>query len=103
MTAAMARTTTKPHPVATQLLLLIDEVSEMFPERRKVIEAVVLAILAKQHFFALGPPGTGKSLLFRTLFSAFTTARYFEALLSKSRPSEAILGPPSLRRLREED
>lgn len=91
------------HPVAARLNLLIEELSEMFPERRKVIEAAVLAILAKQHFFALGPPGVAKSTLFRCLFSAVPDAPYFETLLSKNRPPEAVLGPISLKRLRDDD
>jgi MoxR-like ATPase len=91
------------HPVATKLNALIEELADMFPERRKVIEAIILAILAKQHFFALGPPGTGKSALTRAVFAAFTGATYFETLCSKNRPGEALLGPISLKRMREED
>jgi len=101
--ARFNRKETQMHPVAKRLNLLIEELSEMFPERRKVIEAVIIAILAKQHFFALGPPGTGKTALFTNIFKAIVGARHFEALLSKNLPSEAILGPYSLKQMREND
>lgn len=90
------------HPVAVAFGQILDEVSSKFFERRNVIEGVLLAILSKEHAFILGPPGTGKSALCREVFSRITGATYFEALLSKSRPAEAILGPVDIPRLRDD-
>lgn len=95
-------TTITLHPVAKTLRLLIDEVAEMFPERRRTIEAIFLAILSREHAYLLGQPGTGKSLLLRTIMGAIKGAGLFEALLSKTRPGEAILGPYNIPRLRDE-
>lgn len=93
---------TTAHPVAVKLNTILDEVSQVFLERRGIVEAVLLSILAKQHTFILGPPGTGKSALCREIFARFPGANYFEALLSKSRPAEAILGPYDIPRLRDD-
>lgn len=93
----MATTTnTTFHPVAVQLRAATDELSAMFLERRRVIQAAVLALLAKEHMFILGPPGTSKTTLCRAICGIFHDAAYFEAALSKTRPAEAVLGPYDL-------
>lgn len=84
------------HPVAASLRSILDEVSSTYLERRAVIEAVLMAVLAKQHAFILGPPGTGKSEMTRDIISRFIDAEYFESLLSKTRPDAAVLGPYDL-------
>lgn len=91
--AKPASTTSTHHPVAVALQAILDEVSGRFLERRAVVEAVLMAILAKEHFFILGPVGTGKSDMVREIFARFTGATYFEQLLSKNRPDAAVLGP----------
>jgi MoxR-like ATPase len=81
-------------PTTAQTLRKIStEVSERFLERRGVIDALILTILAKENAFILGPPGTGKSMLVRELITRFLGADLFEALLSKTRPDQAVLGP----------
>jgi MoxR-like ATPase len=91
------------HPVALSLNNILDELSAIYLERRAVIEAVIMAILAKEHAYILGPPGTGKSDLVRKLVERFTGAAYFETLLSKQRPDAAVLGPYSIKELRDND
>lgn len=90
------------HPVALRLNALIDEVAGMFPERRAALHAMACATLAREHFFMLGSPGTGKSALARTFFGAIDGARYFEQILSKNRPGEAILGPYDFKKMTED-
>lgn len=89
------------HPVAASLRNIHAEASAIYLERSEVIEALILAILAGEHAFILGPPGTGKSMMCRAVFDAITDAKYFEALLSKTRPAEAILGPYDIPELRD--
>lgn len=84
------------HPVAASLRQILDEVSAEFLERRAVIEAVLMTVLAKEHCFILGPPGTGKSALVRNIVERIDNATYFEAILSKTRPDAAVLGPYDL-------
>lgn len=92
----MTAPTPQYHPVAQALRSILDEVSSMYLERRAVIEAVIMAILAKQHAFILGPPGTGKSEMTREIIGRIVDAQYFEQLLSKTRPDAAVLGPYDL-------
>lgn len=89
------------HAVAQTLNTIADELNAAYFERRDVIEALVLAVLAKQHAFILGPPGTGKSELARDLLHRFTGSEFFEQLLSKTRPDQAVLGPYNLPLLRD--
>lgn len=98
--------TTTLHPVAAKLHLVRDELSVNFLERRSVIEMLILTLLSKEHGFLLGPPGTGKSAMIRALVDRITFdpaigTYYFEALLSRTRPDAAILGPYNLPELRD--
>ena len=88
------------HPVAKALGLIRTEVNARFMERDEALLAFLLAILAKEHVFVLGPPGTGKSALAREIFSRFDGATYFEQLLSKTRPDQAVLGPIDVPKFR---
>ena len=87
--------------IAKTLAVIGEEVNARFFERRPVVEALTLAVLAKEHVFILGPPGTGKSQLTREFLGRITGATYFEQLLSKTRPDQAILGPYDLPALRD--
>jgi MoxR-like ATPase len=90
-----------PDQVRTGLHTVQSELSAEFFERGTVIEGLILAMLAKEHAFILGPPGTAKSALTRAFFARFPGAEYFEAILSKTRPAEAILGPYDIPQLRD--
>lgn len=92
---------TNPHPVATGLGTIREELADFFKERRTCIDGMILATLSKEHGFILGPPGTGKSMLCRAFFARFPGAEYFEAVLSKTRPAEAVLGPYDIPQLRD--
>ncbi len=82
--------------VAAALRQIRNDLSGRFIQRQGAIQAMLLAVLSKQHCFILGPPGTGKSDLVRALVERITGAEYFEALLSKTRPDAAVLGPYDL-------
>jgi len=55
-------TATAPAPtrvdVAASFRSIVSELGGEFLERREIIEALVVTMLAKQHGFMLGPPGT---------------------------------------------
>lgn len=80
---------------------IIDEMNDTHYERQDAIQAAVLAVLSGNHLFLLGEPGTTKSFLCRDLASRLTGANYFETLLSRTRPAEAVLGPLDLPLLRD--
>lgn len=92
----------KSKPVThTQINQIMDELSYNHLERKDAIHCLVLALLTGEHAFLLGPPGTSKSLLCRDLADRIVGASYFEALLSRTRPVEAVLGPLDLPLLRD--
>lgn len=87
---------TSPTPRPFQQLR--EELSAAFPERREVIDGALCAVLAGEHVFLLGPPGTAKSALVRAVARAFD-APYFERLLTKFSTPEELFGPISLKAL----
>jgi len=79
---------------------LIQECSQGLVDRRNLVEAIILAAVAKEHVLIVGPPGTAKSEAARRVARALGGS-YFEYLLGKfSEPSE-IFGPADLRKLKE--
>ena len=70
-----------------------------FVERDRVVDGLLIALLARQHVLLLGPPGTAKSLLARTLCASLEGARFFEWLLTKFSTPEELFGPVSLQAL----
>lgn len=89
------------HPIAAAVAKIKHELNGQFYERAEVIDAIWLAILAKEHCFILGSPGTGKSFLVRQCFDRIRLMNFFEVILSKTRPAEAVLGPMDIPELRD--
>lgn len=84
-----------------ELLQIRNELRTKYLERQDAIDSALFAMITGSHCFSLGQPGTAKSELYRDLASRFTGANYFEGLLSRTRPAEAILGPLDLPKLRD--
>jgi MoxR-like ATPase len=80
---------------------LRSDLSNIFPERREVIDGALCAILTREHVLLLGPPGTAKSALVRAIARAFGGS-YFETLLTKFTTPEEIFGPISLKALEQD-
>ncbi|ACL64465.1 ATPase associated with various cellular activities AAA_5 [Anaeromyxobacter dehalogenans 2CP-1] len=80
---------------------LRQELNARFPERREVIDGALCAVLAGEHVLLLGPPGTAKSALVRSIARAFG-GRYFERLLTKFSTPEELFGPVSLKALEQD-
>lgn len=77
------------------------ELVSAFPERQSVIDGALCAILAGEHVLLLGPPGTGKSALVRSIAQAFG-GQYFERLLTRFSTPEELFGPVSLSALEQD-
>ncbi len=73
---------------------------QRFVGRDEVIDLIALAVVAGEHLFLHGPPGTAKSALIRQ-FAQSVQGRYFEYMLTRFTEPNEIFGPIDLLRLRE--
>ncbi|HEY3514591.1 MAG TPA: AAA family ATPase [Kribbella sp.] len=78
---------------SVRLRTAVEELSEQFYERSAVVRALAVAMLAGQHSFVLGPPGTAKSELVRALTARVTGAQKWEIVLSKFTAPTRMFGP----------
>ena len=66
-------------------------------ERESEIEAILTAIIARQHILLIGPAGTGKSALSAELKNIVTGSNYFQWLLTRFSTPEELFGVVSLK------
>jgi MoxR-like ATPase len=79
---------------------VIDPMKQRFVGRDEVVDLIALAIVAGEHLFLFGPPGTAKSALIRQFASA-VRGRYFEYMLTRFSEPNEIFGPIDLVKLRD--
>lgn len=79
---------------------VLDPLKRSFVGRDEVVDLIALAVVAGEHLFLYGPPGTAKSALIRQFASA-VHGRYFEYLLTRFSEPNELFGPIDLVRLRE--
>jgi MoxR-like ATPase len=73
-----------------------------FLERSDEIICALLALCAGEHVLFLGPPGTAKSQLARTVCEA-VDGSFFYYLMTRFTTPEEVFGPLSLKALQEDD
>src|SRR5713101_1831191 len=79
---------------------VIDPLKARFVARDEVVDLIALAVVAGEHLFLHGPPGTAKSALIRQ-FAQSVKGRYFEYMLTRFTEPNEVFGPIDLVRLRE--
>jgi MoxR-like ATPase len=79
---------------------VVDVLKRRFVGRDEVVDLIALAVVAGEHLFLHGPPGTAKSALIHQ-FAALVQGRYFEYLLTRFSEPNEVFGPIDLVRLRE--
>ncbi len=79
---------------------VVEPLKSRFVGRDEVVELIALAVVAGEHLFLHGPPGTAKSALIRQ-FAEATRGQYFEYLLTRFSEPNELFGPIDLARLRE--
>jgi MoxR-like ATPase len=90
---------TQPLTLQPKFLALEDTLNTYMVERRNEIRAAVTALVSRSHFFQLGPPGVGKSLLVDLLLDHISGARGFRILMTKFTTDGEIWGPYSIKGL----
>lgn len=88
-----------PHVIFRSFL---DEVNNVFIDRRAEIEVIGTALVAEENCVLVGPPGTAKSLLAETFAKAMKD-KYFEYLISRYTTPDELLGHFSLKQLKDND
>ena len=96
-------TSTVSEELASRLRLIVRTLDASFLERASHTRGALLALLAGHHVLLLGPPGTAKSLMARSMCACFADARYFEYLLSRFTHPDELFGPVSIPGLKSED
>jgi MoxR-like ATPase len=79
---------------------VIDVLKKQFVERDEVVDLIALALVAGEHLFLYGPPGTAKSALIRQ-FASGVRGQYFEYMLTRFTEPNELFGPIDLVKLRE--
>lgn len=82
------------------LLALRLALADTLIERGDEADAILTALIAREHVLFVGPPGTAKSHAARSVAAGITGCRYVERLLAPTTPPEALWGPISLAALR---
>ncbi|WP_052455625.1 AAA family ATPase [Bhargavaea cecembensis] len=83
----------------TKLDDIISALNARFYEREEEIEAILTAVLARQHLLMIGPSGTAKSALVVELSKMISGTEYFQWLLTRFSTPEELFGPLSLKDL----
>jgi MoxR-like ATPase len=79
---------------------VIEPLRTSFVERGEVVDLIALALVAGEHLFLYGPPGTAKSAVIRR-FAQAVHGRYFEYMLTRFSEPNELFGPIDIARLRE--
>ncbi len=88
--------------ISEKVKKIVGELDTSFVERKKAIRRSLLAMLSREHVVLLGPPGTAKSLLARTICEAIQGGQYFDYLLTRFTTPDEIFGPLSIKQLEQD-
>jgi MoxR-like ATPase len=95
MTEALERDLQNRLDLLLQALYRMEScLNRSFGEREEVVRSCLLALLANEHVYLIGAPGTAKSLIIRTFAGFFEKVSHYETLLH----GESTLSKPFSRR-----
>ncbi len=81
-------------------LLRVSEVlNRVLVGRAEEVEAVMLALVAREHVVMVGPPGTGKTML-ATVLAKLLGVRAYTVLLTRYTALDEVIGPINIPALR---
>jgi MoxR-like ATPase len=91
---------TQPGTLHQRLQQVAQVVSGQFIGKDEVIRLMLVAVIAGEHAVLLGPPGTAKSALIRSM-AQLLQAQYFEYLLTRFTEPNEIFGPVDIAAFRD--
>jgi MoxR-like ATPase len=86
--------------LSARLRKVAETLDAQFLGKSEVIRLLLIAVVAREHAVLIGPPGTAKSALLRTLAGLLDT-RYFEYLLTRFTEPNEIFGPVDIAAFRD--
>jgi MoxR-like ATPase len=87
-------------PLHERLRRVASTLDQQFLGKDEVIRLLLIAVVAGEHCVLVGPPGTAKSALIRSL-AELLEAKYFEYLLTRFTEPNEIFGPVDIAAFRE--
>ncbi|TBL80323.1 AAA family ATPase [Paenibacillus thalictri] len=89
------------HAIQDKIVRSVQLLEERFLEREELIRLIMLGAAAGENVLLVGPPGTAKSQLARTVAQLFG-GHWFEYLLTRFTTPEELFGPVSLQQLKQD-
>lgn len=84
-----------------KLNTVLKHIKETFVGKNEIIDLLGIGLLARENAFLLGPPGTAKSAIIRSLSKGIEGGKNFEYLLTRFTEPNEIFGPFDIRKLKE--
>ncbi len=87
-------------PIQRKMDQAIELLERRFLERSELIRLLMLGMMSGENALLIGPPGTAKSQLARSVAQLFGSEHWFEYLLTRFTTPDEIFGPVSLQQLK---
>ncbi|MBN6188093.1 AAA family ATPase [Aneurinibacillus sp. BA2021] len=94
------------NPTSDSIQTKIEEAIQLlearFLEREELIRLLFLSIMSGENALLIGPPGTAKSQLARSISQLFGSEQWFDYLLTRFTTPDELFGPVSLQELKQD-
>lgn len=84
-----------------KLKMTLQQVKNAYIDKDEIIDLLGIGLLARENAFLLGPPGTAKSAIVRSLSYHLEDGKNFEYLLTRFTEPNEIFGPFDIRKLKD--
>ncbi|MFT9848223.1 AAA family ATPase [Aneurinibacillus sp. REN35] len=91
-----------PKSIQTKIEEAIQLLEVRFFEREELIRLLFLSMMSGENALLIGPPGTAKSQLARSISQLFGSEQWFDYLLTRFTTPDEIFGPVSLQELKQD-
>lgn len=79
----------------------LQQVKNAYIDKNLIVDLLGIGLLSRENAFLLGPPGTAKSAIVRSLSLHIEEGKNFEYLLTRFTEPNEIFGPFDIRKLKE--